>query len=196
MPITVSLVIATIVATAGFSEATTMQGIRAGCVFSKSLQPYRSPPSYNQSTVVLNGHNVPILLYNGPGPYAYDIPFDTAGAGLIGRLPDNTQLDGLQNIEAFQMAGDWAQYQNATLVGSTFYGIASMELLGGAQFAFQVTHFEESTGAITVDVGAFMINTNYNDCVFSDRNSTLSRSCDQKWTTQSIACNDGDANTR
>src|SRR4051794_3083878 len=93
-----------VVLIASAAQAFHFDGVPAGCVFSRTLTPY-GPAPYNTSSVLLNsafaGWNMPALLYNGPGPYAFDIPLDTAGAGVIGKLPDNTGILGLSNINAF-----------------------------------------------------------------------------------------------
>lgn len=116
-------------------------------------------------------------MYNGKGPYAFKVPIDTAAAGVIGRLPDNTPLLGLQNYDAFSQAKNWnSSFQSDVTVGATYYALGSLEYAGSAQFVFQIAKVNDDQ-SVDVDYAAFMLNTNSNtgNCQLSDRSMQIQK---------------------
>jgi hypothetical protein len=172
----------------------TMLSSPMGCIFTTTLKKW-APFSYNGSSVMTNTNqeqtNTPALVYYGPdGCCSFGIPAETSGAGYIGKLPAGMQLDSLNNYDAAIKATGFQVYQNDLTVGATYYGVGSREL-GSVQFAFQVKAFNPATAEVTIDFGAFLVDTVVDDgsnCVFLQRKSTLTRACNNKFAPVSIDC--------
>jgi len=178
------------------ASAFTFLGYPAGCIFKQTLTPYQAN-TYNNSAVFFNSAfvewNLPSLLYNGPGPYSFYIPADTAGAGLIGAsLTGN--LHDLDNYYAYTAARNWSTYLPSEAFepgsGQIFYGLASLEYAGSIQFAFQINSVAPDR-TVEIQIAAFMINTNDkhgSSCTFSDRSSTIMNACPEKWVPLGSTC--------
>jgi hypothetical protein len=161
-------------------------GFAPGCLFTRKLFPYQQGNSPQDSVVVLNNWFVnwraPQLMLTNTSALA--VPVDLGGAGVLGDLPDNTDLTQLENHQAVRIARNFSVAKQNLYAGATFFAIANFDLAGSATFVVQIKNISAKTGAVHVEFGAFLIDANDvqdSSCSWASRSVNLARNCSQEW---------------